>query len=93
MLQPPGEKPFLELGVVKAGTAVVQAEGDGDFNFAASGDLYPPTEIAFRHDILKTSLIMLPVLRQHVNDRPICRLKRVSGNLGQTVISPQEVPR
>ena len=101
-LEPSGEEPFLKLGVVKAGTAVVvyfvdftiggfhavivavvpllpalaagracpeavvrpgfhyfhnsvvtvvKPKGHGDFNIAAGGDLYLPTEIAFRHGI------------------------------------------
>jgi hypothetical protein len=47
--------------------AVIKAERDRDFNIAAGGDLYLPTEI-FRHGIRCPSRIMLPVVRLYVND-------------------------
>jgi hypothetical protein len=48
--------------------AVIKSERDRDFNIAAGGDLYLPTEEKFRHGIRCPSRIMLPVVRLYVND-------------------------
>jgi hypothetical protein len=48
--------------------AVIKAKRERDFDIAAGGDVYLPTEEMFRHSIRCAPVIMLPAVRLYVND-------------------------